>query len=180
MGHLQLKLSCLMCVYVCVCACMCKDVHMCGGHSPTTHTPIHPTSPTPRAAGSPKHQNSISLELIKIFRFCLKILYLGTLLDSYRLQLVPLNTPPPPPRAKETQIRNITISIEWIKIIQFCLKIWDPWTPLHTYRYRLGLMCRWGCPIPNDTFMFWNQKSTSFLLLWPSNKNFSCFCIGSH
>ena len=41
--------------------------------------------PTPRAAGSPKHQNSISLELIKIIRFCLKILYLWTFLNSYRL-----------------------------------------------------------------------------------------------
>ena len=55
------------------CACMC--VHMCGGHPPTT----------PRAAGSPKHQNSISVELIEIIRFCLKILYLWTFLNSYRL-----------------------------------------------------------------------------------------------
>ena len=61
---------------VCVCACMC----MCVG------APPHPPSPpTPRAAGSPKHQNSISLELIEIIRFCLKILYLRTFLNSYRL-----------------------------------------------------------------------------------------------
>ena len=67
-----------------VCACMHVHVHMCGGHPPTTPTPIHPT-PTPRAIGSPKHQNSVSLELIEIIRFCLKILYLWTFLNSYRL-----------------------------------------------------------------------------------------------
>ena len=64
--------------------CVCVCVHMCGGHPqspppPSTHPPI------PRAAGSPKHQNSISLELIEIIRFCLKILYLWTFLNSYRL-----------------------------------------------------------------------------------------------
>ena len=58
-------------------ACMCMRVHMCGG--------IPQPPPTPRAAGSPKHQNSISLELIKIIRFCLKIFYLWTFLNSYRL-----------------------------------------------------------------------------------------------
>ena len=42
--------------------------------------PITPDTPTcllPRATGSPKHQNSISPELIKIIWFCFKILYLG-------------------------------------------------------------------------------------------------------
>ena len=63
-------------------ACMCVHVHMCWGHLPTTPTPIHPS---PRATGSRKHQNSITLELIKIIRFCLKILYLWTFLNSYRL-----------------------------------------------------------------------------------------------
>ena len=78
---------------ICMCvhtyACMCMHVHMCGGHPQPPHTPIHPPHTpihpphtpihpplTPRAAGSPKHQNSISLELIKIIQFCLKILYL--------------------------------------------------------------------------------------------------------
>ena len=28
--------------------------------------------------------------------------------------------------------------------------------------------------------MFWTQKSTSFSLLWASDKKFSCFCTGSH
>ena len=36
-----------------------------------------PTCPLPRATGSPKHQNSISHELIKIIWFCFKILYLS-------------------------------------------------------------------------------------------------------
>ena len=73
------------CMCVCVRACMRVRVHMCGGHPPTTPHPHLPSPPTPRAAGSPKHQNSISLELIEIIRFCLKILYLWTFLNSYRL-----------------------------------------------------------------------------------------------
>ena len=76
--------------YTCIHVCMCVCAHACvwGG------TPLHvprcpwhppPTCPLPRAAGSPKHQNSISPELIKIIRFCFKILYLWTFLNSYRL-----------------------------------------------------------------------------------------------
>ena len=68
-------------VCMCVCVCMCTCV---GGTSQPPPTPIQPP-PTPRAAGSPKHQNSISLELIEIIWFCLKILYLWTFLNSYRL-----------------------------------------------------------------------------------------------
>ena len=87
-----MKLSCLPCVHVRVgtcrhvhaCACMCMHVHMCGGTPQPPPTHIHPT-PTPRDTGSPKHQNSISLELIEIIQFCLKILYLWTFLNSYRL-----------------------------------------------------------------------------------------------
>ena len=84
-GHLQF-LYMYTCVYVHVraCTCMC----MCGGTPPmppdAPDTPP-PTCPLPRAAGSPKHQNSISPELIEIIRFCLKILYLWTFLNSYRL-----------------------------------------------------------------------------------------------
>ena len=73
------------CMCVHVHACMHVHVHMCGGHPPTTPHPHPPSPPTPRAAGSPKHQNSISLELIEIIQFCLKILYLWTFLNSYRL-----------------------------------------------------------------------------------------------
>ena len=72
-GHLQfLYMYKCACVHVRACACMC----MCVGTS--LHAPRcpPPTCPFPRAAGSPKHQNSISPELIKIIRFCLKILYI--------------------------------------------------------------------------------------------------------
>ena len=77
------------CVCVCACACMCTCVGV----------PSQPP-PTPRAAGSWKHQISISLELIEIIRFCLKILYLWTFLNSYRLWLITPDTPthlPHPP-----------------------------------------------------------------------------------
>ena len=165
---------------LCACACMHMYVHVCGD---TPHPQIPPdtpppTCPLPRAAGSPKHQNSISLELIKIFRFCLKILYLWTFLNSYRLQLITPDTPhppAPPPRAEETRIRWIARTLERIKIIQFCLKICDPWTLLHTYR--LGLMCRWGGVLFQMALLcFWPKK----VLLWPSNKKISHFCTGSH
>ena len=74
-----------------VCVCVCVHVRACAcmwGHPPMPpDTPRHPppTCPLPRAAGSPKHQISITLELIEIIRFCLKILYLRTFLNSYRL-----------------------------------------------------------------------------------------------
>ena len=58
-----------------VCVCMCVHAHVCGD---TPHAPRcpPPTCPLPRAAVSPKHQNSVSPELIEIIQFCLKILYL--------------------------------------------------------------------------------------------------------
>ena len=68
-------------------ACLCVHAYACvcmWGHPypaprcPKTHP--HPP-PHPRATGSPKHQISITLELIKIIQFYLKILYL----NSYRL-----------------------------------------------------------------------------------------------
>ena len=71
-------------LYMYKCVCVCMHVHVCEN---TPHAPRcpPPTCPLPRAAGSPKHQNSISPELIEIIRFCLKILYLWTFLNSYRL-----------------------------------------------------------------------------------------------
>ena len=72
-GHLQFL---YMYKCVCVCACACMHVHVCGGTPPMPPDAPPPTCPLPRAAGSPKHQNSISPELIKIIQFCLKILYL--------------------------------------------------------------------------------------------------------
>ena len=70
----------------------------------------------------------------------------------------------------DNEITKNAITFEQIKIIEFCLKIWDPWALPHTYTY---LMYIGGCPIPNDSFI---QK----LLLWPTEKFFSCFCTGSH
>ena len=79
-----MKLSCLPRMHVRACACVRARARVWG--VPPNHPPPPSThTPTPRAAGSPKHQNSISLELIEIIRFCLKILYLWTFLNSYRL-----------------------------------------------------------------------------------------------
>ena len=66
-------LACLSCL-TCMCMHMCMHVYM--GHTPQTHThpnphpPIHhiPGGWTPRIS-----KNLITLELIKIFQFCLKI-----------------------------------------------------------------------------------------------------------
>ena len=97
------------CVYVCVhtraCACV-------GGHPPCPQmplTPPPPTCPLPRAAGSPKHQNSISLELIEIIRFCLKILYLWTFLNSYSWspQTPPRHPPAPPPEQRKPKSEEL-------------------------------------------------------------------------
>ena len=72
-GHLQfLYMYTCPCVHVHACTCMCT----CVPTLPCPQIPLPPTCPLPRAVGSPKHQNSISLKLIEIFRFCLKILYL--------------------------------------------------------------------------------------------------------
>ena len=58
--------------YVCVRACVHVHVHMCGGTLSPPTTPIHP--PPPPGWGTPRiSQNSIALELIEIFQFCLKI-----------------------------------------------------------------------------------------------------------
>ena len=71
-----MKLPCLPCMHVHVCmhVCMCLCVGGTLNQPPPPNT--HPPPPPPRAAGSRKHQNSITLELIEIIRFCLKILYL--------------------------------------------------------------------------------------------------------
>ena len=57
------------CVHVRACACVCVHTPPCPQIPPDTPPP---TCPLPRAAGSPKHPISITLELID----CLKILYL--------------------------------------------------------------------------------------------------------
>ena len=85
-GHLhEIMFTMHACVCVCMHACMCMCMCTCVGGTPQPPQPTSTHPSTPRAAGSPKHQNSISLELIEIIQFCLKILYLWTLLNSYRL-----------------------------------------------------------------------------------------------
>ena len=65
------------CINVCVCMCVHARACVCvWGHPTMPPDAPPPTCPLPRAAGSPKHQNSISPELIEIIQFCLKILYL--------------------------------------------------------------------------------------------------------
>ena len=57
------------CVHVRACTCMCT----CVGDPVTTPHP-HPPTPHPPGWGTPGiSQNSIALELIEIFQFCLKI-----------------------------------------------------------------------------------------------------------
>ena len=62
--------------YVCVRACTCVCAHACAhvwGDPVTTPHP-HPPTPHPPGWGTPRiSQNSIALELIEIFQFCLKI-----------------------------------------------------------------------------------------------------------
>ena len=70
-GHLQ-----FLYMYKCACVRVCVLTCMCLGTSPHAPRCPPPTCPLPRAAGSPKHQNSKSPELIEIIQFCLKILYL--------------------------------------------------------------------------------------------------------
>ena len=60
-------------IRACACACVHVRVHVCGGDPVTTPHPIHPP-PHPPGWGTPGiSQNSIALELIEIFQFCLKI-----------------------------------------------------------------------------------------------------------
>ena len=57
-------------VHACVHVCMYMHVYVCMRHRPTH--PSHPSTTPP--GGTPRiGQNSITLELIKIFQFCLKI-----------------------------------------------------------------------------------------------------------
>ena len=74
-GHLHEIIMFTTHACVCVCVCVRACAHVCGT-SPNHPPPISTQPPPRRATGSPKHQNSITLELIEIIRFCLKILYL--------------------------------------------------------------------------------------------------------
>ena len=61
------------CVRVRACACVRVRVHVGGMHPLTTPHPHTPTPPPPRGGTPGIIQNSIALELIEIFQFCLKI-----------------------------------------------------------------------------------------------------------
>ena len=79
MLNMDASMLAAICNSIHVCVCVCVRVRACGDTPPCPQIPPDtppPTCPLPRAAGSPKHQISITLELIKIIRFCLKILYL--------------------------------------------------------------------------------------------------------
>ena len=86
---LQLKLSRLTCICGCVCMHACACVCTCVGAPQTTPTNNQPPPPStqphlPELQGA-QNTKIQCLELIKIFWLCLKILYLRTLLNSYRL-----------------------------------------------------------------------------------------------
>ena len=73
-----MKLPCLPCMHVCVCACAC----MCTCVGGTPQPSPTPSTPHPQELQEAENTNSITLELIEIIRFCLKILYLWTFLNS--------------------------------------------------------------------------------------------------
>ena len=93
--------------YDVICMCMHMCMHMCGGT-------LSPPPPTPTPQGDPRNQNSIALELIEIFQFCLKIwnlwrlphpwvgVWFGQWVDEWG-----------------------QVKLDLIEIIQFCLKIYD-------------------------------------------------------
>ena len=82
MLNMDASMLAAICNSIHVCVCVCVRAHACvcmWGHPPCPKIPPDTpplTCPLPRAAGSPKHQISITLELIEIIQFCLKILYL--------------------------------------------------------------------------------------------------------
>ena len=82
MLNMDASMLAAICNSIHVCVCVCMHAHACAcmwKHPPCPQIPPDTPPPTcllPRATGSPKHQISITLELIKIIRFCLKILYL--------------------------------------------------------------------------------------------------------
>ena len=114
---------CLACV-----TCMCMRACMHG--TPPTHTypPLPPSTHLPPPGGGPPEslENLITLQLIKIFQFRLKIwnlwkiphpwvgVWFGGLLGGWVGWWV----------GSGQITKNLKI-VDWIKIIQFCLKIYD-------------------------------------------------------
>ena len=95
---------------VCVRARACVHVRVCRGHPPSTSHPHPPTHPTPRAAGSPKHQNSISLELIEIIQFCWRFFtseHSWTHIDYSWSPQTPPPTCPTPPEPRKHKMEEL-------------------------------------------------------------------------
>ena len=117
-SHLQFPNMLILTFHACACA------HMSTG----TPMPQNQSVPPPEPQGA-QITKSQSPELIKIIWFCVKFLYLWTLLNSYRLILITPDTLHPPPRDEEAH--TVKICCQQIEIIEFCLKICDPCAPLH-------------------------------------------------
>ena len=110
--------------------CACVHVHVCvHGTPPHPHTHPHPHEPIRHTPGgwTPRiSKNSITLELIKIFQFRLKIwnlwriphpwvgVWFGGWVGGWVGWLV----------GSGQNTKNLK-NVDWIKIIQFCLKIYD-------------------------------------------------------
>ena len=58
-------------VCACMCACVCMCMCLCMGHP--SHTQLNPHPPLPRGVTPGISKNSITVELIEIIQFCLKI-----------------------------------------------------------------------------------------------------------
>ena len=106
--------------YDVICTCACVHVHACAHVWGGTLSPPPPPS---TLGGTPRiSQNSITLELIKIFQFCLKIWnlwrlphpWVGALLGGWVGWWV----------GSGQNTKNLK-NLDLIDIIQFCLKIYD-------------------------------------------------------
>ena len=109
--------------YDVMCACMRVHVHVCRGHPLTNPHPHPPTTHPPEGRTPRISQNSITLELIEIFQFRLKIWNLWRLPHhGWVYGLVGGWVGWWVGSGQNT--KNLKI-VNWIKIIQFCLKIYD-------------------------------------------------------
>ena len=121
------------CMHVHACVWVHVHVHMCGGTLSPPPTNIHPP-PTPRGDTPGINQNSIALELIKIFQFRLKIwnlwrllhpwvgVWFGGWVGGWVGWWV----------GSGQNTKNLK-NVDWIKIIQFCLKIYHLWRHPHPW-----------------------------------------------
>ena len=128
------------CLYMRACTCVCTWVGCTLSPPPT---PIHP-APQPPGGTPGIIQNSIALELIEIFQFCLKIwnlwrlphpwvgVWFGGWVGGWVGWWV-----------GSGQITENLKIVDWIKIIQFCLKIYDLWRHHHPWVGVSGLVDGW-------------------------------------